>query len=602
MVVWIFFSIFAVDFENKCNLMGKNWWKYIVLFALAILVAKPIFAADETVLPVVEMRPDRVVIYPQRMELNGEETLFDMLQLYPDLLTNAYDNWLSDCELRIDNGPYGGDMRVLLNEMKASRIKMIQISDDPGVAKGTTGMKKVVDVFLLPLEKGAHGTVSAEISHGPSTTPFAEFRYGSEKTDILANASYNYQHVSSHDNHRQYSNFHMVNNFSEKDQLVTYFTQSYEQTYYYKVREGIPVVADHYRKNNRFFSGQLRHYHYFTPQMSLMSAIVYQNGTYPDTKLSLKDYKTPVSRYAENLNVFAAVEEFNATFFDKFNLMAGLEADFVKDDNDQEGKLNDFNSNCFNADLYVEVDYSYKNWRFTAGDRVRYYRYHVMLGYSDPYFPADNLEHRCHNLLHASVIYTPLPEHQLQVAYARKYQSPAYTQLKFDEKPINEVKLAYGFARPNLSVRLNAYYYFYNDDFYNAGRVDLFRVNATAYYRYKFFSISGGVKSYMTTHPDVYKSLSAAFTLSPVFDIPYGMQVKARAIFYTPGCPARAYHVATLSYAQSGNPMYSPYIDRPVYGELQFTKFWPMVDVYALWHDIFNGSYGIATVGCRVKL
>ena len=119
MAVSIFFGIFALDFEIKRNQMGKNWWKYIVVFALLFGVAKPLFAADEEVLPVVEMRPDRVVIYPGRMELNGEETLFDMLQLYPDLLTNAYDNWLSNYEIRIDNGPYGGDIRVLLNEMKA---------------------------------------------------------------------------------------------------------------------------------------------------------------------------------------------------------------------------------------------------------------------------------------------------------------------------------------------------------------------------------------------------------------------------------------------------------------------------------------------------
>nr|MBR6145483.1 hypothetical protein [Paludibacteraceae bacterium] len=125
---------------------------------------QPVFCAEEEALPVVEMSADRITIYPQRMELNGEETLFDLLQLYPSIMTNAYDNWLDNWEIRIDNGPYGGDMRVLLNEMKASRIKRVQISDAPGVAKGTVGTKRVLDVFLMPLEQGAHGTISAELS------------------------------------------------------------------------------------------------------------------------------------------------------------------------------------------------------------------------------------------------------------------------------------------------------------------------------------------------------------------------------------------------------------------------------------------------------
>ena len=96
--------------------------RVLYFFMLIFLTVQVVFASEEEVLPVVEIRPDRVVIYPERMELGGEETLFDMLQLYPDFITNAYDNWLEKYEMRIDNGPYGGDVRFLLNEMKASRI------------------------------------------------------------------------------------------------------------------------------------------------------------------------------------------------------------------------------------------------------------------------------------------------------------------------------------------------------------------------------------------------------------------------------------------------------------------------------------------------
>jgi hypothetical protein len=47
------------------------------------------FAVDS--LPIIEIKADRTMIYPQRMELTGEETLMDILQLMPDLMIAGYD-------------------------------------------------------------------------------------------------------------------------------------------------------------------------------------------------------------------------------------------------------------------------------------------------------------------------------------------------------------------------------------------------------------------------------------------------------------------------------------------------------------------------------
>ena len=579
--------------------MSNNLWKYIVVFALLFCVAKPLFAEEE-VLPVVEMRPDRVVIYPQRMELNGEETLFDMLQLYPDLLTNAYDDWLGDYEIRIDNGPYGGDMRVLLNEMKASRIQMIQISDNPGVAKGTTGTEGVVDVFLMPLEKGVHGTVGAELSQDVSTTPFAELRYGSEKTDILANASYTFMPRKPFDFHKQYSNFHMVNRLSEKDQLVTYFTQSYMRTHDLVQQ---PIEKAYARYDDRTFYGQLRNYHYFTPEMFLMSAAVYYYGRFPGVWTRKQDDRTLDSISNGKTHILAAVEEYNATFFDKLNLMAGLEADFMIDDQryyhpeKQILALDDYLERSFNADLYVELDYTFRNWRFTAGDRLRYQRYFCET-YTKPE-PEVSLVQKPLNMMHASVIYTPHREHQIQLAYAQKFYTPDFAMPGYVITYINELKLAYNFARPNVSAGLNAYYY---NCRYGNDRYDDFVIDASARYHYHFLTIVGGVNVRIYDNLDQPRTPSAAFKLAPIFDIPFGMQLKARAIFYTPSSSLRRYSLPTQMYKAECMHYYEQYIGRPVYGELQFTKFWPMVDLYALWHDIFNGTYGIATLGLRVKM
>ena len=79
----------------------------------------------ESDLPVIEMKADRTTIYPQRMELTGEETLMDMLQMVPELMISGYEDVISDYNLRIDNCPMNGDVRVILSQMKAKDIAKI---------------------------------------------------------------------------------------------------------------------------------------------------------------------------------------------------------------------------------------------------------------------------------------------------------------------------------------------------------------------------------------------------------------------------------------------------------------------------------------------
>jgi hypothetical protein len=43
-------------------------------------------------LPVIEIKADRTMIYPQRMELAGEESLMDILQMVPGLMVAGYED------------------------------------------------------------------------------------------------------------------------------------------------------------------------------------------------------------------------------------------------------------------------------------------------------------------------------------------------------------------------------------------------------------------------------------------------------------------------------------------------------------------------------
>ena len=61
----------------------------LLLLTISLLLSVLMFAEDS--LPIIEIKADRTMIYPQRMDLTGEETLMDVLQLVPDLMIADYE-------------------------------------------------------------------------------------------------------------------------------------------------------------------------------------------------------------------------------------------------------------------------------------------------------------------------------------------------------------------------------------------------------------------------------------------------------------------------------------------------------------------------------
>ena len=109
-----------------------------------------------------EMRADRTLIYPHRLELKGDETLGDILAIYPDLMQNGFDDMLSGYNVRIDNVAINGDMRIVCRQLKAKQISKIQICDNTAVAKGTVGLGRVIAITLAKDKKGLDGLAGVE--------------------------------------------------------------------------------------------------------------------------------------------------------------------------------------------------------------------------------------------------------------------------------------------------------------------------------------------------------------------------------------------------------------------------------------------------------
>ena len=125
--------------------------RHLLLLTSFLFSSVLMFAGNS--LPIIEIKADRTMIYPQRIELTGEETLMDILQLVPDLMIAGYEDVISNYNLRIDNCPMNGDTRLILSQMKAKDIAKIQVCDNTGVAKGTIGTARVrISICRCPID------------------------------------------------------------------------------------------------------------------------------------------------------------------------------------------------------------------------------------------------------------------------------------------------------------------------------------------------------------------------------------------------------------------------------------------------------------------
>ena len=196
-------------------------YRQIIILISFLLMSVSMFAEEG--LPIIEIKADRTMIYPQRMELTGEESLMDILQMAPELMISGYEDVLSSYNLRIDNCPMNGDTRLILSQMKAKDIAKIQVCDNTGVAKGTIGMGRVLDINMKMPEQ-LKGFVEGQGDFGKDVAGIGTVNvlYGSQRTDLYANTSYRHQ-----GGNEEYLTLHMTNRFNVLTSLLVRHVRSW---------------------------------------------------------------------------------------------------------------------------------------------------------------------------------------------------------------------------------------------------------------------------------------------------------------------------------------------------------------------------------------
>jgi len=488
----------------------------------------------ESGLPVIEMKADRTIIYPQRMELTGEETLMNILQMVPDLMIAGYEDVISNYNLRIDNCPMNGDTRLILSQMKAKEIAKIQVCDNTGVAKGTIGTGRVLDINMK-MPDALKGFVEGQSDFGKEVEGIGSVNalYGSKHADLYANASYRHQKGN-----EEYLTLHVTNRFDDRNKLLTYFTQQYLERPF---------------GTSRKVMGRARYFHTFN---DLGTELLIVGGYQYASDLSLSQ-KLPL--YIVELNTPLLTK--------RLSMMLGVEGDFLM----TRQKETDRSWNNFNNDVYLQFTYSLPKWKLTVGNRVMFYNYKLMdSGVSQRHSDTRDNANAC-------VIYVPDNRNQLQLGYYRKYYNPSYTSLFMNaktlsdeewavtkgqlvERTINQMKLSYAYSKQELTVQTEVSYYVVEED------ENFTELGASAYWKTKWLSLAGGLNLYAAK-----SGTYASFRFAPTACLPHEWQIGLQLVCYTKNSPIREK------------------TDEPVYGCLsvnkQLGKKWNLsVD----WHDMFD--------------
>lgn len=483
--------------------------------------------------PVIEVKADRTIIYPQRMELTGEESLMDILQLMPDLMIRGYEDVLDGYNLRVDNCPLNGDTRPILSQMKAIHIAKIQVCNNTGVAKGTIGTNKVLDINMA-MPDTVKGFVEGQGGFGKKLegNGTANVLLGSPHTDLYANATYRYQQ-----GHKEYLSLHMTNRFSARDRLLTYFTQQFIK---------LPDAT------MQKIMGRARYFHTFNDL-----------GT---ELLILGGYQYDVNPTVTNrLPMF--VVELNTPLTKGLTMMVGVEGNYLMTWQKDTARTWDI----FNHDVYLQFTYSLPKWRFTAGHRVMVYNYRM----TDSGITQKHMDVR--NNTNAGIIYLPHYQHQIQLGYYRKFYNPAHSALLqeanpfnealwavtkglLNEKVINQLQLSYAYSRQKLTVQADAGYHFVEND------ANFAEIKVSAYWRTQWITLTGGANLYIAQ-----SKVFASLRVAPTAYLPKHWQIAMQVVYYTPQSPVRELY------------------GTPVYGCLSINKqIGKFLNLGVDWHDMFD--------------
>ena len=394
----------------------------VSLLALALTLTTSAFAQDEPTTeitsgllgeePVIEHRPDRVIIFPQRMALDETTSVMDLLMMFPEALNRNFQDIDEKYVVRVENFNYEADQRVFLTTLKAKYVQKIQVCDNPDVMKGSKGINGgVIDINMVrgALENDIY--IGAEIdTKGLSNTPIANAVYGNGKTDVLVTAS-----LADPSMKGEYGSTARC-----ATKVNTALNENHNLMYDFAARYAHGGIGN--ADVSRYYGSQIQYDGVFNEAGTALSV----SGGWEYYDDGYKDISLPIYQYSRTREVWQVyIVELWTPIAEGLELTAGWELDYANTgmkyelldaDNILTHVNQDLDLVTYNNDFYAQLDYTVGPLSLTFGDRVMCYHYGM----------GDEKIDNPYNLIVASAILTPNWHHQIQGSYYRRFVSPDY--------------------------------------------------------------------------------------------------------------------------------------------------------------------------------
>ena len=398
----------------------------ITFFLLLFLLG--IHAEENT--PIVEMSKTGKVLHVQELGFPATATLYDVLQLFPELIHRGSTEILPGYALVVDGQEMSDTKYVTIMQLAVKDIDVIEIKDDVNASSARDGASGSIEVTTIPLQDGLSGSAMASVSTETDALLSANVNYQTDrltvKGDIRADfyntssssRSEEYLHGMLYRNNEQYIKQNEVAEMAKlylrytpttRDQLKLQLWQSYDYNRYYQEDEyrypdtvAVPFVQQEQDTAIHINSvmALLSYTHYFPNKQRITAEASYLHRGSPH-------------------DVFAKVE-YNGLVFSKdlhsLNLQTGVSGKFEGASIRQDSLQSVFRQG--QAGLYGELTYGYGSMvTLNMGARYQYDRL------SKRYL--DTLDASVHSgMVSATLSYIPVKGHTFRANGARNFFAP----------------------------------------------------------------------------------------------------------------------------------------------------------------------------------
>ncbi|MBQ0073662.1 MAG: TonB-dependent receptor [Prevotella sp.] len=358
---------------------------------------------------VIEHIADRYIINVDQMDLNGDETLMDLLMMVPDVVSidgkSTVTDELGKWAVRIDNVSIAMNAEVFLKNTKAKEVKKIKVCINPGIMKGCGGLKTVIDINYRKKEDGVSGKVALEGDTYGNAEAFVNTTLDKKNLTFRTFVQGALEHskdkagIKSHGAGEDVK-MHLNWDITDKDNLELFAAQNFKRE----------VEGGH---TPEFPANYSRFYHFegvYTRDLGKGAyGLVQAEGDYSSSNVAGLTQK--------EINPYILFE-FGFPFISKnLYMTAGIETGYSAY---TDGALA-YTDRSRYEDGYIQLDWNVGKFNFSVGDRFRVHNFWIERAcFNLPYTEKSTTN----NHVTVSAWYDFNDNHTLQATFARRFMFP----------------------------------------------------------------------------------------------------------------------------------------------------------------------------------